>query len=198
MSDNSSFSISINGTSGDVTADANGTYTHNRMRANPNNGNPIFACYTASSTTGTLVRLYKYVAQEKSDDQKAVDTFVSTYMHLDDVNINNHFDTGACKGETGYYALAKAAYLALTADQKSIFNTSEEFSVVRAKERLTAWAVANGETFDPAAGTFETSVLYTPVMNFENNAGYVIMIAVITLSAIAFGVVILTHKRKHQ
>lgn len=43
-----------------------------------------------------------------------------------------------------------------------------------------------------------TSVLYTPVMNFDNNAGYVIIIAVITLSAIALGVVVLTHKRKHQ
>ena len=28
------------------------------MRFNPNNGNPLFACYAENSTTGTLVTLY--------------------------------------------------------------------------------------------------------------------------------------------
>lgn len=38
---------------------AQGTYTRNLLRFNPNNNNPIFACYAYNSTTGTTVKLYR-------------------------------------------------------------------------------------------------------------------------------------------
>ena len=39
---------------------ASGSSNRNVMRYNPNNGNPIFNCYGASSTTGTLMQVFKY------------------------------------------------------------------------------------------------------------------------------------------
>lgn len=43
---------------GKATITAQGSYSRKLMRFNPNNGNPLFACYAENSTTGTLVTLY--------------------------------------------------------------------------------------------------------------------------------------------
>lgn len=56
LDDNGKWAISIS--SGTATITAQGT-NRPRMRYNPNNGSPLFACYSTSSTTGTLVRIYK-------------------------------------------------------------------------------------------------------------------------------------------
>lgn len=196
LSDNSSFSLAVD-EAGLVTAIAQGTNSRNRMRYNPNNGSPIFSCYGSTSTVGSLVSLYKFVASERTDDQKAVDTFINTYMHLDDVDVNDHTGGNACKGEAGYYAVAKEHYASLTADQKTFFATSEEFRVARARERLAAWAVANGETFNPAEGTF-TNIRLNPV-NFigGDTSGFAIIIVISTVSVLAFGLAIMLRK-KHR
>ena len=55
-----SWSISV-ASDGLATITAKGDYTRNTMRYNPNNGSPLFACYAADNTTGTLVSIYKYV-----------------------------------------------------------------------------------------------------------------------------------------
>lgn len=54
--DNGSWTISI--AEGVATITAQGTYSRNVMRYNPNNGSPIFACYASDSETGTLITLY--------------------------------------------------------------------------------------------------------------------------------------------
>lgn len=60
-SDNAKATISI-GSNGMATIDFQGSNTHNRMRYNPNNGNPIFSCYTSNSTTGSLPYIYQRTA----------------------------------------------------------------------------------------------------------------------------------------
>lgn len=57
LSDNSSWSITIAGP--EATIIAQGSYTRNYIRYNPNNGNPIFSCYAAGSATGEAVSIYK-------------------------------------------------------------------------------------------------------------------------------------------
>lgn len=60
LDDNGKWAISISN-DGVATITAQGT-NRPRMRYNPNNGSPVFACYATSSTTGTLVRIYKKAA----------------------------------------------------------------------------------------------------------------------------------------
>lgn len=57
LSDNSSWTIEIAAT-GEATLLAQGSNTRNKMRFNPNNGNPIFSCYASDSSTGTAVSIY--------------------------------------------------------------------------------------------------------------------------------------------
>ena len=61
---NAKWTISIDG-EGVATITAQGTNSHNLMRYNPNSGSPLFNCYTSSSTTGTLVTIYKKATPAK-------------------------------------------------------------------------------------------------------------------------------------
>ena len=55
--DNASWSVSIS--DGVATIVAQGENTRNVMRYNPNNGSPLFSCYGSTSSTGSLVSIYK-------------------------------------------------------------------------------------------------------------------------------------------
>ena len=59
---NASAAIVIN--NGVATITFQGDKTRNLMRYNPNNNNPMFACYASNSTTGTAVRIYKEVKEQ--------------------------------------------------------------------------------------------------------------------------------------
>jgi hypothetical protein len=50
----------------EATIQFQGSYTRNLMRFNPNNGSPIFACYSSTSGTGSLPQLYRKVAESEN------------------------------------------------------------------------------------------------------------------------------------
>ena len=52
---------------GDATIVFQGENTHNTLRFNPNNGSPIFSCYGSTSTTGSLPRIYRKVAEVEGE-----------------------------------------------------------------------------------------------------------------------------------
>ena len=54
---NAKASITIS--NGDATIKFQGGNTHNLLRYNPNSGNPIFSCYTSSSSQTKLVQIYR-------------------------------------------------------------------------------------------------------------------------------------------
>lgn len=56
--ENAKWTIAFDG-EGVATITAQGANERNLMRYNPNSGSPLFACYASSSTTGTLVTIYK-------------------------------------------------------------------------------------------------------------------------------------------
>ena len=50
----------------EATIQFQGSYTRNLMCCNPNNGSPIFACYSSTSGTGSLPQLYRKVADSEN------------------------------------------------------------------------------------------------------------------------------------
>ena len=68
---NASWTISISETGAVATLTANGTNTRNSLRYNPNNGSPMFSCYSADSSTGSSVVLYKK-GDSANPDAKAI------------------------------------------------------------------------------------------------------------------------------
>ena len=73
--ENAKWTISIS--EGVATITAQGTNSHNLMRFNPNSGSPLFNCYTSSSTTGTLVTIYKKAVAAPVADYTRNDSWIA-------------------------------------------------------------------------------------------------------------------------
>ncbi len=96
-----------------------------------------------------------------------------------------------------YYAGAKTAYAALTADEKALFANYAGYG--SAKARLEAWARANGETFDAAAGTFTPNGAGS-ILNLKNNNNVVVIVVASTalIAASLLGVLLVLRKRRYS
>lgn len=157
------------------------------------------------SNNGALYLDYiniKWASPAADADVTAVDGFVSGNMHLDHVT-----NDGSCKSQ-GWYSAAVTAFGGLTANQKAIIlNSTSNYGTVsdalwtyrQVRDRLAAWAEANGETFNTSTGVFSVARFVTPLSNnIDGGQSVVIVIAVlsaITLMAIA-GCVILKRKER--
>ena len=111
---------------------------------------------------------------------------------------NNYDDASIGEDKCGdYYAAAKAGYLALTADEKALFNTHASYASARG--RLTAWAIANGETFDVANGTFTPNGAGSAFnLKNGNNAILIIIASSVLAAASLLGVLLVLKKRKYS
>lgn len=96
---------------------------------------------------------------------KQAQMFVDTYMHMNDVSTSNLTDTGACKGENGYYAKAKEAFVKLSNEVRKIVRENHPDAFLR----LQNWAVANGETIDiDVNGEIVVSQTNSILLHFAN------------------------------
>lgn len=118
---------------------------------------------------------------------EAVSMFKNKGLKMDTISTEDHSDTGACKGSSGYYKVAKDYFTnCLTAAQKTEFAKDEA-----AVARLTAWAAANGEVFNGT--TFSSAKI--GFIN-ENNDAAVIAIAIITTIAVSILACYCFYRRK--
>ena len=118
------------------------------------------------------------------DYVKAHDWALQT-MHLRDVPTSNNNDTGACRGDSGYYKKAKADYNSFTSGVKTEISNLSEFN--DAKARFSAWAIANGETasWNGTAVTISggrANILFGN--KNDNNIALIIVLSVISVSGI--------------
>ena len=153
--------------------------TDNSIQYNFNNGSDRFSNYLTAQTKFAIY----YIA---ATNQEAVNEFEENYMHMSDYTESK----GWCSdSEHNYYDFAKEAYKALSSEQKALI---EEATLLR----LAAWAKANGETFDPSAGTFtkaETLINY----GSQSQSTAVIIIIVSTMAITVVGVALIL-KKKHR
>lgn len=117
-------------------------------------------------------------------------------MHMNDVSTTNVSDTGACKGKSGYYALAKEALNKLSDEERAELVNDAYFADAYA--RLQVWATANGETL-----SIDTSgaVSYSnAVMTASPRGSYIgTLAAIICLTALAsLSVVYLLRRKKRS
>ncbi len=137
------------------------------------------------------VKAYGIYYSAKSDTEM-LNEFVADYMHM-----SHTTNDGSCKTE-GWYTAAKEEYSRLHSEQKSLFNSDANYA--DAKARLIAWAAANGETFDPAAGTFNKNsriVLPNYISSNITSTAIVVVISAI-IGIVAIGGVIVLRRRKEK
>ncbi len=130
------------------------------------------------------------IDEQYLDDYAAVYEFCVNSLKMAAIPTSDNTDTGAC---LNYYGPAKQAYNALTQSQKQIFLTSQDFDDM--VDRMCAWAIANGETFDATLGGFSSNL--TPNVAQVSNVVIWIAVAVI-ISFSSFAVVFVIKKRRHN
>lgn len=151
----------------------------------------VFRSYATKNANGTEyfnVELFKYYAEDEEEEQEneafeLVKSFVDNYMHMDDISISDTSDTGACRGEGGYYLTAKAAWNTLVTsytgeqDLQALFE--EKFP--DAYERYITWAEKNGDT-QPFTGS--TIVKASSSTSFLTDNAGALSITVISLAIV--------------
>lgn len=140
------------------------------------------------STGGTILR---YSEAAHADDMTAINAFANNSLHMNDYS-DNH---GYCNdNEHHYYLTAKAAFNALTDNQKVAFRHDHGFADARA--RFEAWAAFNNDAapYDGNNG-ISTSLPLSVLSNNSSAMGIVIIISILAISALGFG---LTLKKKRQ
>ena len=131
-------------------------------------------------------------------DYNACDEFVDIKLHfaVDVIDINNTNDTGECKGENGLYQIAKTAYNELTTSQKQKFCTYSSYK--NGRERLSAWARANGDMLDLTS--YEIVSVNSQALNVitQNNNAIIVIAMVIGTISLSGTALFLFKKKKYN
>ena len=139
-----------------------------------------------------------YALWSQSDAQK-VEYFIGVKLHFDKdvIDINNNADTGACKGEEGYYAVAKTYYNSMSSAVKTMFCENAEYA--NGRSRFIAWARANGEDLNLATHAI-VSGSARGLDSARNNNTKALTIAIIAVTLVTSGSclgLIIFKKRRH-
>ena len=145
------------------------------LQFNASSGQQRFATYAGTNHDPFLIPV---------DAHALAGNFVECYMHPEIAHNPLDGDSGACKDSgSGYYTAAQTAYSQLSADVKSEFAGNSDFANYVA--RLTAWASANGYTFDAAAGTFtKNNAKALTVLNVESSTAATVVVVITAMVSI--------------
>ena len=167
-----------------------GEYTYVGVRSNDS------AIYLDSIT-------FEWGEVSEASDVVAVNDFIASNMHLE--NLDD--ESGKCKSE-GWYSAAKTAFAGLSEAQKEIIlGSASEYKVIDAKSwkysdikaRLSAWATANGESFDPNTGAFTKNTAKNVFFEENSKTGAIVSLAAVAgIGLIATGVLFLLRKKKEE
>ena len=120
------------------------------------------------------------IDEQYLDDYDAVHQFCVTYLKMGTISTSNVADTGAC---LSYYGAAKDAFDDLTDEQKEIFLNNSDFADMIT--RFSAWATANGETFNPNTGNFSLpTVLHS--IEITNITIIILTISLVAMVSVGF------------
>ena len=130
---------------------------------------------------------------------KALNRFGVRKLLSNEIDFNNHVDTGACRGNNGLYNQAKAFYNAyLTDNQKIAFASYDDYSDLR--DRLTAWGAANGEalSLDGLTGELVTSLNRMPLTLFGDSysSSIILIMTFASLIGVSFFTYLIIKRRK--
>lgn len=126
---------------------------------------------------------------------KAHDWIYQT-MHIRDIETSDKSDTGACRGENGYYQKAKTAYQNFTTAVKTKISQDDCFNLACA--RFHDWSLANGEDAIISGTTLTVSARNDILLNnsYENKSTLIVILTVSILSISTLGVLIVLKRKK--
>ena len=169
------------------------------------NNNPVSYTlqYNYNGGTNSRIALYRADSQTaaslflSTQSVNAVQGFVDVFLHFGNIAKTSTNDTNACRSEgsnnKGYFDAALSAYAGLSSSEKEAFCTNSAYADAYA--RLSAWAAANGYSFD---GYSLVQGSRMNVMNVNNNNVMIIVIITSVIAVSAVGAIFLLRKKKEE
>ena len=114
--------------------------------------------------------------------------FIYTIMKMDDSNYEGDISTANCASN---YSAAKTAFASLSTEAKELV----DYIKADTWTRLSKWAIANGEVFNRAAGTFSSN---SNILAINNGGSLTIITIVSAISLIALASFFLLRKKKEN
>lgn len=159
-----------------------------------------------SAANGDVKKYYStyeaYGCTYVDPDKSPVDSFVSTYMKLNDANFDSEDYVHKCDLDDGEgntpYSLAKSAFNGLTQRQRELF-VADTTNYAAAYARLLAWADANGDKIDDENDY--SLVNKSRALNFvvnDSNDSSLIIVVLSSISLIGVGGLLFLRKKKEQ
>ena len=180
LSDNCRYTISIS--SGEVTMTNKGNSSRPEFRWN--SGSSWFSQYQSGSS---LDKAVIYAVTTYSEEAVA-DSFAENWLHMSDYTSSQ----GWCADEEhAYYSKLKPVWAAMDEYEKAALS-SEAYA------RLTAWAAANGDTFDSDMNLVAAARISILGITVQNSNAVAIIVIVSMISVTAIGGYFFLRKRKEN
>ena len=145
-----------------------------------NFSNENYKYFTLINESDSYIEVENIVITLKNDNEQVVSEFINTYLHPEVEHTNT--GTGLCITD-GWYDSAKEAFNALTLEQRQIF--VDDASYTQWFARLSAWAKANGDTFDASNMLVSASNNNTLIIDDQNYLIVILTISVLSISVIS-------------
>ena len=150
------------------------------------------------------IELFKLVGVDEEEEEineafELIKNFVDTYMHMGDISITDTSDTGACRGESGYYITAKEGLYELFESYSG--DTDELIALFETKfpdayERYVTWASKNNDSQPFVGNAIAMSSKSTKILDVDSSAIITTLIVTSVLGMTLLASYFYTKKKK--
>ena len=169
---------------------------------NSSSGTILGSIIKGTSTSLTITGKYKYIGLRSNSGAMYLDEIVVTYGSNESaLNIANYIminDTvNQCKTKLG---IAIDKLNSLSAIEKDLFNSSSDYVIFTARNRLEAWARSEGKVLTYNEGVYAANVnnIDRYINNADSNISLLVHLLVFSIGSVAFSTCLILRKKKKE
>lgn len=181
---------------------SNAPYTKPTNLYNSNKGTLLGSIVYGTSTSLTITGEYKYIGLRSNSGAMYLDEIVVTYGSNESaLNIANYIminDTAnQCKTKLG---IAIDKLNSLSNVEKDLFNSSSDYVISTARNRLEAWARSEGKVLTYNEGVYAANVnnIDRFINNVDSNISLLVHLLVFSIGGVTFSTCLILRKKKKE
>lgn len=166
------------------------------------NGTLLGSIVCGASTSLTITGKYKYIGLRSNSGAMYLDEIVVTYGSNESaVNIVNYImindTTNQCKTKLG---IAIDKLNSLSAIEKDLFNSSSDYVISTARNRLEAWARSEGKVLTYNEGVYAANAnnIDRYINNVDTNISLLVHLLVFSIGSVTFSTCLILRKKKKE
>lgn len=169
---------------------------------NSSSGTLLGSITKGTSTSLTITGEYKYIGLRSNSGAMYLDEIVVTYGSNESaLNIANYImindTTNQCKTKLG---IAIDKLNSLSATEKDLFNSSSDYVISTARNRLEAWARSEGKVLTYNEGLYVANVnnIDRYINNVDTNISLLVHLLVFSIGSVTFSTCLILRKKKKE